>query len=90
MTGESTIASGAEIVVNSVTPADNGTGYIVFQAKKGMIIKQVAVIPAEEPVGINGVYAADNNNVIYNLSGQKVMKAQKGLYIVNGKKVVLK
>ena len=90
VTGESTIASGAEIVVNSVTPADNGTGYIVFQAKKGMIIKQVAVIPAEEPVGINAVYAADNNNVIYNLSGQKVMKAQKGLYIINGKKVFVK
>ena len=27
---------------------------------------------------------------IYNLNGQKVSNAQKGIYIVNGKKVVLK
>lgn len=29
-------------------------------------------------------------NTIYNLNGQKVKSAQKGLYIVNGKKVVIK
>jgi len=190
--GETTIASGAEIVVNSVTPAENGTGYIVFQVKKGMYIKQIAVVPAEpQPnyylvgnmndrtvsedyklarnenaqgeeylikvnltaesqfkvvkadgenltwypegennnygqngeittpgeyivyfrpnadggedwfygviyaqnpaVGINLVNADDlNNAVIYNLNGQRVMNAQKGMYIVNGRKVVIK
>ena len=31
-----------------------------------------------------------NNGKIYNLNGQEVKKAQKGLYIVNGKKVVIK
>ena len=41
--------------------------------------------------GINGVFNTDQNAaVIYNLSGQKVMKVQKGLYIVNGKKVLMK
>ena len=30
------------------------------------------------------------NNAIYNLNGQKVNKAQKGLFIINGKKVVNK
>ena len=30
------------------------------------------------------------NNAIYNLNGQKVNKAQKGLFIINGKKVVIK
>ena len=50
VTGETTIASGAEIIVNSVTPADNGSGYFVFQVKKGMVIQQIAVIPAPEPV----------------------------------------
>ena len=48
VTGETTIASGAEIVVNSVTPAENGSGYIVFQVKKGMVIKQIAVVPAPD------------------------------------------
>ena len=36
---------------------------------------------------------ADNsvqNGAIYNLAGQRVQKAQRGLYIVNGKKVVIK
>ena len=41
--------------------------------------------------GIGSVnFTADENTVVYNLSGQKVSKAQKGLYIINGKKVVLK
>ena len=31
-----------------------------------------------------------DNSEIYNLNGQKVQNAQKGLYIVNGKKVVVK
>ena len=29
-------------------------------------------------------------SVVYNLNGQRVEKAAKGLYIVNGRKVVLK
>ena len=37
----------------------------------------------------NGQLAIDNAE-IYNLSGQRVNKAQKGIYIVNGKKVVVK
>ena len=189
VTGETTIASGAEIAVNSVTPAENGTGYIVFQVKKGMYIKQIAVVPAEEKpavdyylvgnfnewainddyklalnteavgveeymitdvelaegaefkvksstnawypdgegnnyvvgeagkytiyfrpnadggegwyynviyaenltVGINLVKADDLKNAeIFNLNGQRVQNAQKGLYIVNGRKVVIK
>ena len=38
----------------------------------------------------NAVVETVNNGVIYNLSGQKVSKAQKGLYIINGKKMVVK
>ena len=40
--------------------------------------------------GINTVNAQTENGVIYNLQGQKVQKAQKGLYIVGGKKVLVK
>ena len=42
------------------------------------------------PTGIQNVNteAAARQNVIYNLNGQKVNRAQKGLYIINGKKVV--
>ena len=39
--------------------------------------------------GVTEVKDADNNN-IYNMNGQRVNKPVKGLYIVNGKKVVIK
>ncbi|MBR5919133.1 MAG: hypothetical protein IKZ83_04460, partial [Prevotella sp.] len=45
---------------------------------------------------VTGVEAIDNGQLtidyspVYNLQGQRVNKAQKGVYIQNGKKVVLK
>ena len=47
---------------------------------------------AASSTGINGVKNADalKDAQIYTISGQRVEKAQKGLYIVNGKKVVIK
>ena len=46
------------------------------------------------PTAIETVKTAEEtsleNAVIYNLNGQRIDKAQKGLYIVNGKKVVIK
>ena len=41
--GTTTIASGDVITVNSVTPAENGSGYIVFAIKKGMVIKKITI-----------------------------------------------
>ncbi len=38
----------------------------------------------------NGQLTIDNDKVIYNLAGQKMNKLQKGVYIVNGKKVLVK
>lgn len=42
------------------------------------------------PTAISSVAAERNDNVVYNLRGQRVEKATKGLYIVNGKKVIMK
>ena len=39
---------------------------------------------------IEGIQAATEDGAIYNLAGQRVQTARKGIYIVNGKKVVLK
>ena len=45
----------------------------------------------EVPTGISGFTAEKQNSAtIYNLNGQRVEKAQKGLYIINGKKVMVK
>ena len=38
--------------------------------------------------GINAIAVEKANTVVFNLKGQRVMNAQKGLYIINGKKVV--
>ncbi len=44
-----------------------------------------------EATAIEGVSAESQlNGKVYNLSGQQVEKAQKGIYVVNGKKVVIK
>ena len=37
---------------------------------------------------IESVESVENNAVVYDLSGRRVQKAQKGLYIVNGAKVI--
>ena len=41
--------------------------------------------------GINAISAAQNADApVYNIAGQRVSKAQKGIFIANGKKVVVK
>ena len=40
--------------------------------------------------GINNVEQDDSNAKIYNLNGQRVNNAQKGIYIKSGKKVIIK
>lgn len=40
--------------------------------------------------GINSINADDSNAPVYNVAGQRVSKAQKGVYIQNGKKVAVK
>ena len=40
--------------------------------------------------GINNVKAQKNDGTYYNLAGQKVANPQKGVYIRDGKKVIMK
>ena len=42
------------------------------------------------PTGINTIATDAQKGVIYNMNGQKVNKAKKGLFIINGKKTVIK
>ena len=45
----------------------------------------------DDTTGISDVKASlTSDEVIYNLRGQRVEKPNKGLYIINGKKVILK
>ena len=48
-------------------------------------------IAEEEAVGIRGINGLENAGTIFDLSGRKVEKIQRGgIYIVNGKKVSVK
>jgi hypothetical protein len=50
------------------------------------------VLAAFDPDGIKGVVADKSGQAIsiYNLAGQRLEKLQKGINIVNGKKVLVK
>jgi len=55
------------------------------------IVTARSFISIDEATGIEGIAAEKlSNGEVYNLQGQRVMKAQKGLYIMNGKKVLVK
>lgn len=51
---------------------------------------RLSIAFGNEETGISSVAAVKTDNVFFNLSGQRIAQPTKGLYIVNGKKVVLK
>ena len=55
---ETAIASGAEILIKSVTPAVKGTGYMVIKVKKNTIISKISILVNEDAVS-NAVTVAD-------------------------------
>ena len=62
-----------------------GKGYLVIPAA----VKAFYPFTEEDATGISEVNdVKDFGGAIYNLSGQRVNKAQKGIYIINGKKVL--
>ena len=65
-----------------------GKAYLQLSAAAS---SRALVFADDEATGINVVETSIGNaNACYNLSGQRVANPQKGLYIVNGRKVVLK
>ncbi len=64
-------------------------GYILkYMSKTGLKNVANAVLDGQEVTGITEVKAGSEQNIIFNLAGQRMMNAQKGLYIINGKKVM--
>jgi hypothetical protein len=54
-------------------------------------VKALTFFVDGEATAIEGVNADSNvEGEIFNLAGQRVNKAQKGIYVVNGKKVIVK
>ena len=70
----------------TITMTRGQTGTNLFITKLQIIEKKSEPVPT----GISTVKNCDLNGTIYNMNGQKVNKAQKGLFIINGKKTVIK
>ena len=79
---------------NQIAPANGSTTMKGFRAYFSGSVVGARISVFDETTGITTVYGADklfgNDNRIYNLKGQHVENAKKGIYIVNGKKVVIK
>ena len=63
---------------------------IIVKNAVAMLIAGEDLTAVNETEGINTVITQGENGAVYNLQGQRVLKAQKGLYIVNGKKYIVK
>lgn len=64
-----------------------------LKADGGSLSRLSIAFSDDETTGIDSVVKQDTktaDNVYYNLSGQRVANPSKGLYIVNGKKVIIK
>jgi hypothetical protein len=85
------LADGAEGIgfyqVKAGSTIAAGKGYLEISAANG--VKGFYGFESGDATGISDIDAnVDANAVIYNLSGQRIQKAQKGINIVNGKKLL--
>ena len=74
-----------------LVPEDAGSVDVLVYNTSGCHVYYVEAIQTDSsPTGINEVGTMQHNpNAIYNLNGQKVDKLQRGVNIVNGKKIVV-
>ena len=79
-TAEDQIKVGDKVIMYGKLVDYNGT--------KEMKDVHVYSLNGNQTVGIRGIEAGKNSQSIYNLAGQRVGKAVKGIYVINGKKVV--
>lgn len=76
--------------------AENGGAFTVKPGLAYLVVPQAQAANVKgfsfdgTQTGINGVEATTAKGAIYNLNGQRVEKAQRGIYIQNGKKFIVK
>ena len=82
------ITSSASKTLNSYAIPSFTDNKRVTPAAEGFVVGT----ESGDPDGIDNVNVNDNvnNGAIYNIAGQRVSKAQKGIYVVDGKKVATK
>ena len=77
--------------VNETRTSAAGKAYLESNTSLAKANARVSwIFEDQETTGINSVKSASLENEVYNLNGQRVNNATRGLYIVNGKKVIMK
>ena len=69
----------------AIPGANNAKAFVIVRPNDDMVSEDGGFAD-----GINNVEQDGSNAKIYNLNGQRVNNAQKGIYIKNGKKVIIK
>lgn len=97
---ETKVVNGAGIFV--LMNGEKGVGFYKTTAESFTVGANTAYIPAalpsttrnfiafDETTAIKAIESKQQSGEIYNLAGQRVKSAKKGLYIIDGKKVVIK
>lgn len=81
---------GGSIAFNGAVYKDNIVQSYTGSELLSLVVDQaIENVGANDPTAINGINA-DKNAEIYSISGTRVNKAQKGVYIINGQKTVIK
>ncbi len=75
---------------NPATSGSIAAGKAFLKVKNGGSARSLDVVINGETTGIKAVESAESDNQYYNLNGQRVEAPAKGLYIVRGKKIMVK
>ena len=88
LTVSSSTAKFAKLNKGTIQP---GKAYLQIENPSEGSARELSIVFEDgTTTGISAVAAENGAETVYNLQGQRVSKAQKGLFIVNGKKVVRK
>lgn len=102
VTGQTTLTTSPDNGIFVLMSGANGVGFYKTKGSEFTLGAHTAYLPAsvatarsfigfgDETAAIEGIATKAMSGKAYNLHGQRVVKAQKGLFIVDGKKVVVR
>ena len=67
-----------------------GKAYLQLPTSKVAGVKALDIVFDDEVTGVQQTTEEENRTEFYNLQGQRINQPRKGIYIVNGKKVLIK
>ena len=77
--------------LSSVNLLDAGQAYLQLPTSSVSNVKAISIIyEGDDPTAVQDIEGCIKAESIYNLQGQKVNNPKNGLYIINGKKVLVK